>query len=66
MEFAAIQQFPLDFIAGLQTDRGGQGQGEADVEPGSLTTGTNGLNAQGVRHRHSIAWNDVFYWTSPC
>jgi hypothetical protein len=60
VEFAPVKQFPLDLIAGPQADGGGQGQGEAHVEPGSLAFGTNGLNAQGVGHRHIFSPVDRF------
>jgi len=34
VQFAAVEQFPLDFFAGLQADGGGEGQREVDVESG--------------------------------
>jgi len=36
MEFAPVQQFPLDVIPRFQADGGGQGEGKAHVQPGLL------------------------------
>ncbi len=44
VEFAAVEQLPLDFITGLQADGGGQGQREIDIKPGLLVFGTDRLN----------------------
>ena len=50
VEFAAIEQFPLHLITGLQPDGRSQGQRKADVETRSLTAGADGLNTQGINH----------------
>src|SRR2546425_1086874 len=44
MEFAAIEQFPLNGFARLHADGGGEGQRKADVETRLLALGTTGLN----------------------
>lgn len=56
MEFAALEQFPLDFVPGLQTDGGGQGQGKAHVEPGLLPARTDGLDFEGIGDGHFFRW----------
>jgi len=44
MQFAAIEQFPLDGFAGVESDGGSEGDGEVDVEPGRGALGSNGLH----------------------
>ena len=48
VEFAAVEQLPLDFITGLQADGGGQGQREIDIKSGLLVLGADGLNFQWI------------------
>lgn len=45
MQFAPVQELPLNFLCRLQTDRRRQGQGKADVESGILSSGSDGLHA---------------------
>jgi hypothetical protein len=52
MQFCAVQKFPLNLIAWLETNGGGQSHGKADIESLILALGTNGLNAQGVSGLH--------------
>jgi len=52
VKFIPIQKLPLDFIAGFQTDGHGQGQRKADIEPGFLTLGSNGLDTQWISGLH--------------
>lgn len=54
MQFAPIQQFPLDFFAWFQADGRGQRQRKIDVETGLLFAGTNGLNFQWIECGHFI------------
>ena len=51
VQFAPVQQFPLDLVAGLEANGGGQGQWKTHVEPGLLSFGADGLDLQriGVR-----------------
>ena len=46
VQFAAVEQFPLDFLAGFQADGRRQGQREVDIQTGLLALGTDGLNLQ--------------------
>lgn len=52
MEFASIEKFPLDLIPRLQTDRGRQGQWEADVESWILSARTDRLDTQRIGNLH--------------
>lgn len=66
MQFAAVEQFPLDFLAGLQADGGGERQREVDVESGLLALGADGLNFKRIfcLHGNKLAYRlitvDVF------
>jgi len=44
VQFAAVEQFPLDGFASLQPDGGSQRDGEIDVEAGRGALGANGLD----------------------
>lgn len=48
VEFPAVEQFPLDFVAGAQTEGGGQGQGKIDIEPRLLAFRADGLDFQRI------------------
>ncbi len=48
VQFASIQQLPLDLIAGVEANGGGQGLGKTYVEPGFLPPRTKGLDFQGI------------------
>jgi len=52
MQFLPIEQLPLDLFPGFQADGGRQGQGEAHVEPGVLSTRSDGLHAQRIGSLH--------------
>jgi hypothetical protein len=52
MEFASIQQFPLDGFATFQAKGGGQSQGKADVKAGLFALRTHGLNFQRIGRLH--------------
>jgi hypothetical protein len=52
MQFATIQQFPLDLIARFQADGRGQGEGKTDVEPRLLALRTDGLNLERIGGLH--------------
>jgi hypothetical protein len=44
MQFAAVEQFPLDGFAGLESDGGSQRDGEVDVETRRSALGSNRLH----------------------
>lgn len=44
VEFATVEQLPLDIVAAGQTNGGGQGQREIDIKPGLLVFRTDRLN----------------------
>src|SRR3990172_13255902 len=44
MQFAAVEQFPLDGFAGLESDGGSHRDGEVDVETRRSALGSNGLH----------------------
>ena len=44
VEFAAVEQFPLDGFASLHSDGGSQRDGEVDLKPGRGALGANGLD----------------------
>ena len=44
VQFAAVEQFPLDGFAGLHPDGGSQRDGEVDVEAGRGALGANRLD----------------------
>jgi hypothetical protein len=48
MRFAPSQQLPLDLIAGIEPNSGGQRQRESHIEPGLLALRTDGLDLQGI------------------
>lgn len=54
MKLAAVEQFPLNFFAWLQADRGGQGERETDIEPGLLSARTNRLDPQRIGRGHGL------------
>ena len=54
VKFAAIEQLPLDLFSRFQADGGGQGQGEAHIEPGVLSARTNRLDPQRIGSRHFV------------
>ena len=60
VEFSPVEQFPLDFFSGSQTDGGGQRQGEVDVEPGLLAFRPDGLNFQGIGGGVFFSFRSVF------
>jgi hypothetical protein len=66
VEFTPIEQFPLHLITGLQADGRSQGQGKADVEAGSLATGTDRLDTQRIGHGEVTFFIAVgaYGWTS--
>ena len=47
-QFVPVEQFPLDLIARVEADGGGQGQGKTHVEPGLLSLRANGLDFQRI------------------
>ena len=52
MQFATVQEFPLDPFTGFQADRRSQGQREINIQPGRLALGPNGLNLQCIFSLH--------------
>ena len=54
VQFAAFEQLPLDRFARFQTDGGGQGEWEADVEARVLATRANRLDTQGIGGWHFL------------
>ena len=44
VEFAAVEQLPLDIVTGGQTNGGSQGQREIDIKPGLLVFRADRLN----------------------
>ena len=44
VEFAAVEQLPLDIVAGGQANGGSQGQREIDIKPGLLVFRADRLN----------------------
>ena len=54
VQFAAVEQLPLDRFARFQANGGGQGEWEADVEAGVLAARANRLDAQGVGGWHFL------------
>ena len=52
MKFLAVQEFPLDLVSRLETDGGGEGHGEADIQAGVLSAGADGLDPQGIGGLH--------------
>jgi len=54
MQFATVEQFPLDLVARLQADGGGQREGEIDVEARLLSLGTDGLDFERIFCLHSM------------
>ena len=57
VEFTAIEQLPLDLFSRGQADSGGQGQGEAHIEPGVLSARPNRLDPQRIGSRHFVGSN---------
>ena len=51
MQFAAVEQFPLDGFTSLQPDGGSQRDGEIDVEAGRGAFRSNRLDFQGIGSR---------------
>jgi len=60
VQFSSVQQFPLDAVAGVEADGGGQGQGKTHVEPGLLSPRSNGLDFQRVGGR--LHFFVIFFW----
>ena len=54
MQFATIQQLPLDLIARFEADGRGQGEGKTDVEPRLLALGTDRLNLERAGRLHLL------------
>ena len=48
VQFAPIQQLPLELIAGVEPDGSGQRQRESHIEPGLLALRTDGLDLQRI------------------
>jgi hypothetical protein len=48
VEFIAVEQFPLDRVAGVEADGGGQRDGDVDVEFGAVALRADGLDFQGI------------------
>jgi len=46
VQFASVQQFPLDGFTGFQSDGRGQGQRNVDIKSRLLAFGTNRLHFQ--------------------
>jgi hypothetical protein len=44
VKFIAIQQFPLNRVTWIESNRRGQGDGDIDIQFGSGVFGANGLN----------------------
>jgi len=59
MEFASVQEFPLDELAALEADGGGQSQGDGDVEAGFLGGGADDLDFDGIVS--GICWHGGRY-----
>ena len=60
VQFAAIQQFPLDSFAALQANGGGQRQGKADVKTGLLALRSHDLNFQRIGRLHFFQKSSCF------
>ena len=52
VQFVAVEQFPLDLIAGIEADGRGEGQRETDVEPRLLSLRADGLDLQRIGGWH--------------
>jgi hypothetical protein len=52
VQFASIEQFPLNPIARIETDGRRQGQRKTDIEPGLLALRTNRLYFQRIGGLH--------------
>src|SRR5206468_2462952 len=61
VQFASIQQFPLDGFACLQSNGGGQGQWKADIEAGLLALRTHRLDLQRVSRLHFFDLRSCFH-----
>ena len=60
MKFTPIEQLPLNLFSRFQADGGGQGQGEAHIEPGVLSARTNRLDPQGIGSGHFLVIESMF------
>ena len=56
VEFASVEEFPLELLTWFQTDGDGQGHGKVDVKTGVLSARADGLhtNWKGSRHFFEI------------
>src|ERR1022692_715413 len=54
MQFAAVQQFPLHLLSGLQSDGGHQRQRHVDMEARGLVLGANNLYFYGIFCWHPL------------
>ena len=50
-QFVPVEQLPLDLVARVEADGGGQGQGKTHVKPGLLSLRANGLDSQRIGGR---------------
>jgi hypothetical protein len=66
MEFSPFEEFPLHFLSGFQSDGGGQGEREVDIEPGILAAGADGLDADGKGGRHCVGGSFNKWWLYYC
>lgn len=53
-ELLAVLQRPLDFLAGLEVDGGGEGEGDSDEETHRAALGPYGLDFDRVVDVHAI------------
>jgi hypothetical protein len=61
VEFAPLQQFPLDVIPRVEADGRRQGQGKTHVEPGLLAFGADRLDFQGIGRFHFFQKSSCFW-----
>jgi hypothetical protein len=60
VKFSAVEQFPLDLFARLQSDGGSQREGKAHIQSGILATGADRLNPQGIGGLHFVLIESIF------
>ena len=65
MEFAPVEQLPLDLFAGLQTDGHSQTEGKAHIESGILPFGADGLHPQRIGEGHFFLHQSVVFAGHP-
>ena len=61
MQLAAVQQFPLHLLSGLQSDGGHQRQRDVDMEARGLVLGTNALYFDGIFCLHPQEYSVEYY-----